>query len=765
MKPLKKSQAECVYGLSVVLGLLVLYYLVFVRDFISGKYIFGGDTYYHWSLNYMALYAVSHFNAIPWWDPTVFNGYPLYYHVLAGWSNYLSPYYLPSLLIFKLSDTLFGRPSINTYIILHRTLYVVSLNLLAVYLISRQLVRSRAAAVIAPLIFAFSYFQLLNIHDFYALEATIAPLFYIYALVRFNDRRTFGSFLLLILFAGLLLSSLDNGVVQSALFWLAVFSALLIIFSPGIIKDSWRLMVDASRSRKALLALGALLLISALAASWASPHYNLGNVIKYRGGVVEYGKAGGLTNIPITIERSRVWTVAFNWIPFPEIHDSLLNFSWDGHDYRYIGIVTIPLIFAAAVLGAGNRYVYMLFLTYFICNAFFIYTTDNLFYRILIDNSDLIKNQRNMSTIFPRGGPGLFLLFLSGIGLDALLRKSEEDGRGGGEEKAQYKILRGILGALMFIGFGLIFVTLIKAVPYRHTFFYAGLYLIIFSVLLRVLPVVRNADKRRWLLLSIFILTFMDLVISVSHNIDRKTSDLEPGAYHARIAYSPHLAIPDNLKFGPAGSELENMFPQNYVATYHNPRFLPWGMRAWLSILTSGNAEAFLPNYNIRAVRMRKYPDFRFYTNGYYIPFEEINRIQSLGLSKVRPLFFLHDRALVSSGGAAPEAVEGKYEVLDYTFNSVLMRTRTDRDGFLLFLDNYDRFWSAYLDGRKVKLHRANFTFKAVELPAGEHTVSWVYDPYPVKLAYLAFYVLLMAFAAAAYFKKGPRDGNLKDAG
>jgi uncharacterized membrane protein YfhO len=99
----------------------------------------------------------------------------------------------------------------------------------------------------------------------------------------------------------------------------------------------------------------------------------------------------------------------------------------------------------------------------------------------------------------------------------------------------------------------------------------------------------------------------------------------------------------------------------------------------------------------------------------------------------------------VLSHETSPQALNGHYEIREYTPNTVVMTTRTEQEGFLHFLDNYDPFWFAAIDGKQVDIHRSNFTFKAIELPAGEHLVTWKYNPYPIKLAYGVFYVILLS--------------------
>ncbi|MBI4688952.1 MAG: hypothetical protein HY754_01565 [Nitrospirae bacterium] len=757
---------EFIFGILVISGIMVLYYPVFPRLFFSRQYAFGGDSYFYWSFKYMILYSIKYFNSLPWWDPTSWGGYPLYYHFLSGWSNYLGPYYLPSLILFKIIS-LFTDISINGYIIFHQTIYIVLLNMIAVYLISRELVTNRIAAILPVFIFAFSYFQLMNFHDFYAFEAMVAPLFYIFALIRLNNRRTKGSLILFLLFLGLYLASLQNGILMSAFYWSVIFTFLLLIFNVSLIKDAYRIFMEMIRPfrGKIIAVLLVLLIISGFVASWLPFHYNAGHVIKYRGGEgnkpLAYDATGLVTDYYLPIVSSEVWSVFLNWTPFSEIHDAFMRFTWDGHQNRYIGLATLPLIITALTLCLKNRYVYILFLTYFFCNAVIIYATDNIVYKILTDNSDIFRNVANMSTIFPRGGPPLFLIFLSVIGLDKLLKISAHNELSIHERSIRFEnLFKGFLTVLLLAGCILIVANILSALSpmlfwVRHSLGHIGIYLLIFTFLCRILFISNDKVIRRAVISCLFIFTFTDLTVAASSYILKQPDQVpeEKGRYvgvHIAFPYEDVAArgmtIPDNVVFKPITSEAESMFPKDYFGIYHNSNRISWTIKEWMFLASREDGRRFLLNWNPQAIRMTKYPDFRFFRNGYYLPFERIKELDGdRSIYYADPLFYLHDEQPVRSKNADPrEQVFGSYELKEYTFNKVVMQGSTDKSGFLYFLDNYDRFWSAYVDGKRVKVHRANFTHKAIELPAGTHNIVWVYNPYPVKSAYLGFYLILI---------------------
>jgi uncharacterized membrane protein YfhO len=79
----------------------------------------------------------------------------------------------------------------------------------------------------------------------------------------------------------------------------------------------------------------------------------------------------------------------------------------------------------------------------------------------------------------------------------------------------------------------------------------------------------------------------------------------------------------------------------------------------------------------------------------------------------------------------------GKVEVVTYEPNSVVLKSETAQDSFLYASDAFYPGWRAYVDGQRTEILRANLAFRAVKVPAGEHTVLFRYVP-------ISFYVGLV---------------------
>lgn len=64
-----------------------------------------------------------------------------------------------------------------------------------------------------------------------------------------------------------------------------------------------------------------------------------------------------------------------------------------------------------------------------------------------------------------------------------------------------------------------------------------------------------------------------------------------------------------------------------------------------------------------------------------------------------------------------------------YTPNKVSYQTQAGSNKLLFLSDVYYPGWKAFIDGEETKIYRANYAFRAVLVPAGEHNVEFIYLP------------------------------------
>lgn len=76
-----------------------------------------------------------------------------------------------------------------------------------------------------------------------------------------------------------------------------------------------------------------------------------------------------------------------------------------------------------------------------------------------------------------------------------------------------------------------------------------------------------------------------------------------------------------------------------------------------------------------------------------------------------------------------PQSGEGSVEITKYTANEVVLQSKSSVPKLLFLSDVFDRGWRATVDGQEARIDRADYDFRAVSVPAGEHTVRMIYWP------------------------------------
>ncbi|MFQ6058155.1 MAG: YfhO family protein [Anaerolineae bacterium] len=87
---------------------------------------------------------------------------------------------------------------------------------------------------------------------------------------------------------------------------------------------------------------------------------------------------------------------------------------------------------------------------------------------------------------------------------------------------------------------------------------------------------------------------------------------------------------------------------------------------------------------------------------------------------------------VVLEGGKPLSGPPGQTTHLGFThygLNEIRLRVSTTAEGYLVLSEVYYPGWRAYLDGREVEVWRANYAFRALYLPSGDHQVRLVFEP------------------------------------
>ncbi|QQG41088.1 MAG: YfhO family protein [Candidatus Levyibacteriota bacterium] len=86
------------------------------------------------------------------------------------------------------------------------------------------------------------------------------------------------------------------------------------------------------------------------------------------------------------------------------------------------------------------------------------------------------------------------------------------------------------------------------------------------------------------------------------------------------------------------------------------------------------------------------------------------------------------DEAILEGEGGFPmskEVEKNKAEIIQYTENSISIKTENFGQSFLVLTDMYYPAWHAYIDGKETKIYRTNYTFRGVFVPNGKHIIEF----------------------------------------
>ena len=119
-------------------------------------------------------------------------------------------------------------------------------------------------------------------------------------------------------------------------------------------------------------------------------------------------------------------------------------------------------------------------------------------------------------------------------------------------------------------------------------------------------------------------------------------------------------------------------------------------------------------------------------------------------------------REVVLEGAGAPAARTtgtadvGQVRIVASGNNKVQLAVHATSSGFLLLNEISYPGWNAYLDGKQVRVWRANYLFRAIEVSPGEHDVEFRFEPDSLKLGLalsLSTLVILLTAMAVLRFK------------
>lgn len=105
------------------------------------------------------------------------------------------------------------------------------------------------------------------------------------------------------------------------------------------------------------------------------------------------------------------------------------------------------------------------------------------------------------------------------------------------------------------------------------------------------------------------------------------------------------------------------------------------------------------------------------------------------------------------------KAVEsaGTITLKSYDANRLVYETDSKSGGVVVFSEIYYPGWRSYIDGKEVPHGRADYILRAMNVPAGKHTIEFTFDPQSLHIteavAYTALALLLLGVIVAIVLK------------
>ncbi|WP_438850231.1 YfhO family protein [Bacteroides acidifaciens] len=97
-------------------------------------------------------------------------------------------------------------------------------------------------------------------------------------------------------------------------------------------------------------------------------------------------------------------------------------------------------------------------------------------------------------------------------------------------------------------------------------------------------------------------------------------------------------------------------------------------------------------------------------------------------------------------------------QLTSYEPNRLVYNAFTPKDGVVVFSEIYYPGWQATIDGQPVDIARADYILRAINVPAGEHTIEMWFDPQSIQvtesIAYAALALLLIGVMVLAWTQR-----------
>ena len=101
------------------------------------------------------------------------------------------------------------------------------------------------------------------------------------------------------------------------------------------------------------------------------------------------------------------------------------------------------------------------------------------------------------------------------------------------------------------------------------------------------------------------------------------------------------------------------------------------------------------------------------------------------------------------------EKNQSKINNINQGFNEIAFDITSEFESLIFVSESYNKDWRAIIDGEAIKIFRSNYLFQSIKVPAGEHQVRFIYEPYSFTVGKnVSIISLILLMGALVYEKK-----------
>lgn len=104
-------------------------------------------------------------------------------------------------------------------------------------------------------------------------------------------------------------------------------------------------------------------------------------------------------------------------------------------------------------------------------------------------------------------------------------------------------------------------------------------------------------------------------------------------------------------------------------------------------------------------------------------------------------------------------------ELVSYKPDALQYKSENSTNGFAVFSEiHYPHGWNAYIDGKLVPHYRVNYVLRALEIPAGAHTIDFKFEPTVVErgttISLISYLILAVLIIGGFYYEFKRKNSN-----